>query len=358
VDRARTTIACVALAACFLPPAARANIGPKWWGVRAGEPTGLEAIAITREDLDIDLRPLAEPGPASVLVSYRLHNQGPPARLELVFVSGATLAGDFVVRLGDRTPPGHAVRVPAAELPRSWLLPRTARGFGQKEVELPPHRDPPDAALVTFFVEVPAGESTLTASYRAWAGGADEGHPTATWLFPYVLAPARQWRSFGELHVTVRLLAGWQSACTPELEREGDVLRGSFSGLPADVLVVTARAQVGQSYHRAWLAGGGLYALAVLGGVLLCRIAGRMTRRAGWSWWAATAVALAAALAWAAAILAACGWGVREVFIALGEQRSPYFHERIGLLGWGSLLLGLAALPVGFLLARPGRRQG
>src|SRR5262245_12061587 len=55
----------LAVLVCALP--ARGNIGPQWWGGYASEPQGgLKDVAITRETLTIDLRPVAETQPALV----------------------------------------------------------------------------------------------------------------------------------------------------------------------------------------------------------------------------------------------------------------------------------------------------
>src|SRR5262245_37355219 len=99
--------------ALLMPATAWANIGPRWWGDHAGEPQGLKDVAIVREELTIDLRPLAAGQPVEVEVTYRLYNNGPRKRLDLLFVSGAPDVSEFEVRLGDRrlesrvVPPGE-----------------------------------------------------------------------------------------------------------------------------------------------------------------------------------------------------------------------------------------------------------
>jgi hypothetical protein len=63
---------------------------------------------------------------------------------------------------------------------------------------------------------------------------------TSIWQVAYVLAPARQWASFGDLSVRVQLPPGWRARAVPDLTRSGDILEGQFSGLPADSLVMSA----------------------------------------------------------------------------------------------------------------------
>jgi hypothetical protein len=61
------------------------------------------------------------------------------------------------------------------------------------------------------------------------------------WQLAFVLSPARQWEGFGDLAVTVLVPAGWPAAVRPGLERRGNVLTGTFTGIPADSFGVTTR---------------------------------------------------------------------------------------------------------------------
>jgi hypothetical protein len=349
------------LAGLLLPSAARANIGPQWWGDHAAEPLGLKGVAITHEELTIDLRPLAAVQPVAVEAVYYLHNPGPAQKLGLVFVTGAAGVSDFEVRLGDR--PLESKPVPRVELLGNgkgwevhpgWKPPRDPRGISGSSVY--PNFAEDEKALLAFDVELPPGPSTVTARYHGRACGTHEGHPTATWVFPYILSPAKEWGSFGGLEVTVFVPEGWESASTPALEREGDVLRGSFPSLPADALMLAARAPVGPELGRAVCLYLGLYAFAAVGGGVLCWWAGRslgrfLGRRQGvfHLWIVLAAVALA--FLWAAAIFGSARlawWGIRG---SLAGQESPYFHERFLVPGCMTFLLILAVLPLGFGIA-------
>jgi len=55
-----------------------------------------------------------------------------------------------------------------------------------------------------------------------------------------VLAPARQWASFGDLSIRAMLPSGWRARAIPDLDRVGDTLVGQFAGLPADSLAISA----------------------------------------------------------------------------------------------------------------------
>jgi hypothetical protein len=62
---------------------------------------------------------------------------------------------------------------------------------------------------------------------------------TNFWQFIYLLAPARDWGGFDRLDVTCFLPAGWKAASNIDLQRDGDVLRGTFAGIPHDALELT-----------------------------------------------------------------------------------------------------------------------
>ncbi len=348
------------LLALLLPATAGANIGMRWWGDPVGEPRGLRQVAIVREELAIDLRPLAAAQPVRVEATYRLYNNGPPRRLDLVFVSGAPDVSEFEVRLGGRVLESREVPREQVGRPESWKQPESVRGIEGKPVYLMYENSSP---LVAFTVDLPSGASTLTARYRARAAGTDERSVAATWVFAYVLSPAREWGSFGDLEVTAYLPDGWQHASATPLEREGDVLRGRFTGLPADSLAVAVRAPVGPEFQWAIYRSVGLFALAVVAGGAFCWLAGRWQGRffarksrpdlagPGRSRWPIAVLAGVVALLWGAIIGGAYDLAVQGVFAALKGQESPYFHEHFFLPACGLVLLVLCALPLGFLLA-------
>jgi hypothetical protein len=353
----------------LVPAQAQANIGPRWWGDRVAEPIGLGSVAIAHEQLTIDLRPLAQVEPARVEVVYQLSNGGAPKKLDLLFISGAAAVSEFQVRLGDQllksTPLSMEERFQfVKEEPKEWKTPTTLPGISGKETYIHQRSLFEEGGPVAFSVTLPSGASTLRVCYRTRAAGADEYYyPTTTWQFPYILAPARAWASFGGLDVTVYLPAGWQSASEPALEREGDTLRGSFSSLPADVLSVAARVPVGPEFERTihWYTG--LYVLAVLGGGGVCWLAGRTlgryrarrTQLGSRAWqrafdWRIALLAFLTPLLWAALLQGAMILGEQGVFAVLGEQVSPYYHEALFGPICGHCLLTLFILPTGFIL--------
>jgi len=368
-------VACaVALVGFSLPASARADIGPRWWGDRPAEPQGLQEVDITHQDLTIDLRPLAAVQSAHVEAVYRLHNPGAARKLDLVFVSGVQGVTDFQVRLGDRlleSRPLPRKRWHGQELPKSWQPPPPKLGI-DGEAYFMGNQISTEVELLEFSVELPPGASTLSARYRARAWGSAEpsstesngSYPTVTWQFPYVLAPAREWKSFGGLDVTVYVPEGWQSASVPALHREGSVLHGNFGNVPADTLMLAARAPVGPELGRATNLFLGLYALIVVAGGILCWGGGRLLGRflanhpAG-SKFRPLSVGGPALLSllWGALII----WGLhftrRGILGSLAGQESPYFFNQ-DILDLACLAIPqlLIALPGGFLLAWRGVR--
>jgi hypothetical protein len=209
-------------------------------------------------------------------------------------------------------------------------------------------------SLLSFQVDLPRGKSILRARYRAKASGTHEyTGPVVTWLLPYVLAPAREWKSFGGPEVRV-LLPDWEASSTPELEREGDELRGDFPGLPADYLMLAARAPLKGAYERASWQGLGFYSLVLLGGAVLCWVAGRwlgrrVARSLGSGWLILAGVFLGSL--WSASLFGAWRLSWWWVGRSLAGQESPYFHETFWGPACGNVLLMVLVFPVSVCIA-------
>ncbi|HEY7314222.1 MAG TPA: hypothetical protein VH643_33025 [Gemmataceae bacterium] len=370
--RTPTSVGCASIVlALLLTAPGRANIGPKWWGDRAAEPLGLKDVAITRETLTIDLRPLADVQPLKVEAIYHLNNAGPARTIELFFLTGVSGVRDFMVRLDDRLLESRELprkKWPGTEdeLPLNWQPPADMPGIDSDNSRSHIYRRPGEQVVLAFFVELPPGRSVLSAHYSAKAYGEDEDYPTVTWQFPYILAPAREWGSFGELDVTVYLPEAWQANSNPALEREGGVLHGHFATLPADCLALAVRQPMGpelqQKMQQTVWAYVGLYAFMVISGSVLCWWAGRLL---GWilarmtsscsSLWGVPS-ALLMPVGWAAALLESRQLVWEGILGVLAGQEAPYFHERFFLLGLGTLWLIVLALPLGFVLTSGGFR--
>jgi hypothetical protein len=339
-----TWLYCLAgVASLVLAPAAWANFAPRFSGDATSEPWGLKSVAIVQERLTIDLRPLRDANLVGVEVKYDLRNAGTSKVLDLLFISGQVGVTDFEARLN-----GQPLRIRVLssaeaqrlweQAPPSWRPPKEAPGIEKEKTYyvFNTWRTPPD--LVAFSVELRPGSSTLYVRYRTRACGAAE-RPTVTWQLPYVLAPAREWGTFGRLEVTLHLPSGWEARSTPPLEREGDTLRGSFDELPADALLLATGPRVPPGYYWAEWFSVALWVALVVGGPLMCWWAGRRLGRAhasarasggnalGWAALRGLGLGLFPALLWGALIYASVPVSVTIVRASLHGQENPEFGD-------------------------------
>jgi hypothetical protein len=343
-----------ALMILALAAPARANAGPPSYGGQpAGEPAGMTRVAIAREHLVIDLRPLAHDGQTSrfgrvsVEATYQLDNQGAAQHLDLVFASGANELVEFLVTLDGQ--PVASQLVSGATLPDSWKAPTSTPlpdggdlGFTLRNAY----------GTAGFTLDVPPGRHVLAISYLAEAMTHHVGEPTVRHQFAYVLSPARAWAGFGGLDVTVHTPPGWIAALTPAMTRTGDTFKASYDSLRADSIALTVYAPLG-AYRIVQTAGWILFALLTLGGGPLVRRAARgialrrahddkITLRSPFP----PAGGLSAI--WAAAVLAAGGFALFGADLALPAGQADhrglgdaFFFMTIVFLSLVVLVLGI-----------------
>jgi hypothetical protein len=119
---------------------ARANIGPEWQGAFGTSPHGgLKEIAIRRETLHLDLRPLITREPIRIEATYEVYSFGTGKTLDLVFVAGSEQVSDFEVVLGTKRHdgvvlPAHEVKQRWKEIPASWKPPNQFPHSGEERV--------------------------------------------------------------------------------------------------------------------------------------------------------------------------------------------------------------------------------
>ena len=217
-----------------------ANAAPPYMpGEVVGEPNvGLANIRIEREVLTFDLRPLVDGQSVPVTATYELNNQGTAAAIDLVFVaasiddsaSGVWLDGHPVP--AERPDPGTGAP-PAGE----WDAPRDTPALDGGR---PLYYETRTPGSIFFTIDLPPGRHDMEVRYFA-APGAHQGDIARYWQLGYVLAPAREWGGFGSLEVAVQLPPNWSFAAEPALTRNGDSAHGSFAGIPADSIAMTAQ---------------------------------------------------------------------------------------------------------------------
>ncbi|MDE3113859.1 MAG: hypothetical protein KGK34_13035 [Chloroflexota bacterium] len=276
--------------------AASANMGnPFTAGAPVGEPTGLEQVAIEHEVLEIDLRSLAQGQSARIAATYSLRNDGAARSVPLVFVAPALdkAAAAPVVSLDGAPVPVSSVA--AVSAPPSWTAPPTTPGLGAHDSIT---YVVGETSGLRFDLPLSPGSHTVSVAYAATAARAAlSDSPLVYWQLAYVLAPARQWASFGGMDVRVTLPSGWSAAATPALGRSGDTLTGAFRDVPADALGLTVQAHIPEAANT-----GPLIAVAIAALTLVVAwIAGSwLGSRRRSSWWSLP-LTLAGGAAWAVA---------------------------------------------------------
>ncbi|HEV2861753.1 MAG TPA: hypothetical protein VGX48_12150 [Pyrinomonadaceae bacterium] len=249
-------------------------------GARVAEPDGggLSRVHILREALLIDLRPLRVGRPALVDATYRVRNDGEARDVELVFVAAGLAprgeAGGWVWRRRDWVREASVESkaesgvwldgrpVPASEssgevFAKAWETPPETPGFAERGGGPLPYKAEGEGASINFRLSLAPGEHEIRVRYEARPSAyCDINSDAVYWQLGYVLAPAREWASFGGLDAKVLFPAGWRVASSPEMRREGDALVASWDALPADSLAVTAQTDGRTVYNSGtfWMA--------------------------------------------------------------------------------------------------------
>ncbi|GAC1614991.1 MAG: hypothetical protein NVS9B1_24680 [Candidatus Dormibacteraceae bacterium] len=271
-----TGVAAAAAAAMFLTAAeAMADAAPPFTpGDPLGVPSGaVQDVFIEHEDLSMDLSGVNISNPevqplAAILATYALRNDGVAKGIDLIFVtasrdvSGVEVAVDGV--------PVAAKLGPLGPVPASWRPPNGTPAL-QPGPDLPYQLK--NQAGLAFHIDLGSGRHTMVTRYHAVpmknSGDAEDAAPV-WWQLAFVLSPARQWKGFGDLDVSVRVPSGWSAAVRPRLTRLGDVLSGHFSGIPEDSIGVTTRMPLPPDWRSLiWTRGlvGVLIVSVILGGL-------------------------------------------------------------------------------------------
>lgn len=316
-------------------------------GSRLGEPAGgLRSVSIEHETLRMDLRPLADAKQAIVEAVYRVRNDGPARTLDLLFVSDGLARGTTSVAIDGRRVP--ATPGAAAALPANWQPPAETPDPSDSAGTLP--YEPRSQGTLAFRITLPAGRHEVRVRYPAEATTYSRRELTPIWQLGYVLAPARDWAGFGTLDVRVELPRGWKARSSIPLRRSGNVLAGTFRGVPADALALSVQKPEPPAWP--WYL---LWAVLVAAGLALCgwaawRLGTALGRRGKSSAWALPASvgmvllwAIASALAYAA-VPSIVEW-----------QAGPFVNDyEIRALGYGAvfvlMMLLVVLIPLGIII--------
>jgi hypothetical protein len=343
------------VALLLIPALAWANVAKRNTEADAvGEPLGMIDVAIVREDLAIDLRQV-ERGRATVEVGYQLDNRGAAKQLALIFASGASSLDGFAVTLDGAAIPAKLVT--SATLPESWKAPASTPGpNGPLDLDIDRH-----AGAATFDLAIPPGMHRLAIRYGATTALHHAEEPMLMHQFAYVLAPARSWTSFGQLAITVQVPPGWGAEVEPALERDGDTLKGTFTGVPADAVGITTHSPAG-FYHLLRIVGLLGFGVALLGGgyavwrIMFAR--GKRHVRDAYLGGGDTALAFALSIVWAVAITVAGWFATYGPDLALVESQADHRGYGDALQLIGIVLLALVAILVGTFMGRYAGKRG
>jgi hypothetical protein len=192
------------------PLAVFADAAPPWEpGDAIGEPTGAVAhVAITHEDLAFDLRALADANPVQVRATYQLRNDAAPTSASLVFLADHALTGASRFAVTFDGAAVAATPTTLTQLPNAWKPPTSTPSLIDG-ADVPYDTKPGTAFQFTAFI--PPGPHRLSVAYTVLPGRYSWAGSTTLWQVAYVLAPARQWASFGDLSVRAQLPPGWRS---------------------------------------------------------------------------------------------------------------------------------------------------
>lgn len=336
---------------------AYANVGRgRGEGAHLAEPGGLREIAIEHEDLRFDLRPLVGgDGLARVSATYHLDHRGAaPVAAELVFVGGGPMTSFDVALDGKPLASTDLDDARVAMLPPSWRTPASTPAIDGNEA---PSYATTSFGASAFHVDIAPGKHELAVTYRALPQWVKSPH-SATKLhqLAYVLAPARDWGSFGTLDVTVEVPADWRVATSWNLPRTGDTLRAHYTSLPADTFGITLQARAGVWHAILKYALPPLALLVLVGGGFVMFRIGRARRRKSDDLRPLWPTSLPASIVWAFAIAVSGGYAAMSQRLALpeGESAARGYGPALGILL--ACFIGLVAIPAGVLIARAGNR--
>jgi hypothetical protein len=277
--RALVVAAASAAGLILAPVPVLADAASPW---RPGDPVGVPSgavqdVFIEHEDLSMDLSGLNISNPsdhatASIQATYNLRNDGIAKGIDLVFVTASRDVRGVAVALD-----GVAIAAnvgPLGPVPASWKPPYgTPNPLGGPDFPYQVNI----AAGLTFHIDLGPGRHTMSTQYQASpmvnSGNAQDNDPV-WWQLAFVLSPARQWKGFGHLDVSVRVPSGWEAAVRPAMGRQGNVMSGHFNGIPADSIGVTTRMLPptdwrGIAWNRGLL---GVLLLSVIAGLVGARL--------------------------------------------------------------------------------------
>jgi hypothetical protein len=216
------------------------NLSGPWKGGQLSiDVEGIKDVAITREKLRIDLRPLEQGHKIKITAVYEIEYAQAPRELSLTFISGAESVESVKCLFN-----GQQVKFSTSQvrsMPAHWQPPEYTPGFVPHEEMLYSRRiNDYGHEWINFSIPLKPGQHNIEVSYEVEAGAYYAlKHTARFWQTAYILAPARQWKSFGGLDLEVLAPDGWQVRSNLSLANQGEKWVASFEALPADFIALT-----------------------------------------------------------------------------------------------------------------------
>lgn len=219
-----------------------ANLSGPWKpGQLLVDVQGVKDIAIVREKLRIDLRPVEQRGAIKITATYLIEHTQPPKDLPLTFITGVDSVKGVKCTLNGM--PLAFTTKQVVTMPDNWKPPAATPGFVPEE-ELLYSRSLTDTQheWIQFTVPLQTGRQSIEVTYEVEAGEYYSQYHTAKyWQTAYILAPARTWKSFGGLDLEVLAPDKWQVKSNLPLQNQGQSWTASFDSLPADFISLTTQ---------------------------------------------------------------------------------------------------------------------
>lgn len=210
----------------------------------SGEFVSRTNIGVEKEILHIDLRPLTSLQPAEVSATYMLLSDTTLQHLELIFVANNLKGNNFTISVNGRKVSGEVVQ--PEHVPFTWAPPDSMEWSGRKyKISYSSNQ------YIKFIIPVIHGRNQVEVRYLANVGNhfsRNTGDPsTLLWNFVYILSPAKTWKNFKELDFEARIPEGWEAHSNLQLTKEGNILQGTFSQIPADALTLSLKKPEGSA---------------------------------------------------------------------------------------------------------------
>ncbi len=231
-----------------------ANVAaPSQGGQTLTEPSGIKNIDIVKEDLNIDFTQLADENIpwsdriVNVEAIYQIDNPADIAKLELVFVIVSD-SKNFQFFLDDKEVVSEPIDNKEFADRQTWKKPDKTP-YQDHELMYAPSNS--NLKSAKFTLNLTKGKHTLKAKYKAEPTVYKNIGIMKGWQFAYSLAPAKDWKSFGGLNLSIKLPQDWKLFSNLKLEQNGETLTGNFKEIPADFLAITTQAPIPNSY-KTW----------------------------------------------------------------------------------------------------------